>query len=112
VSAPFDTRPYFGYLNPLVRGDIDRYFGSPKPDMMRHLVSTCVVDKFAGKIRVPVFVAGGSRDSVLPHREANRIMGALPPGEKNTLKIYNAGHGCLDCIPLLLKDVVDWLEKF
>lgn len=111
VSAPFDTRWYFKHLNPLVRGDIQLYFGDPSPECIERLISTCVLDKIAGRIKVPVFSAGGSHDSVLPYREAERIIRIAPQGKNNRLKIYDAGHGCLDRFDLLMKDVVDWLEK-
>jgi hypothetical protein len=57
-----------------------------------------------------VFVAEGKHDGVLPP-EGRRIIGALPQDINNTLKIYDAGHGCLDKIKPLLKDVLSWLNK-
>jgi 2,6-dihydroxypseudooxynicotine hydrolase len=109
VSAPFDTRWYFKDLNPLAQNDVIRNLGNPTPAMINHLIASCVLDKFAGKIKKPVFSAGGKHDSVLPYREAERIIHALPPGKNHKLKFYDAGHGCLDSIGLLLNDVRSWL---
>jgi pimeloyl-ACP methyl ester carboxylesterase len=111
VSAPFDAGKYLDQLNPLVHDEISLFFNYPGSERLRRIVEASSLENIAGRVGVPVFVAGGNKDTVLPYREAERTFAALRNDPRNSLKIYDSGHICLGRMSELLADVLAWLPK-
>ncbi|MCU0641714.1 MAG: alpha/beta fold hydrolase [Candidatus Margulisbacteria bacterium] len=111
VSPPFNAEKYFNYLSPLIREELDLYFGYPAAGQLQALVERTSLDTIAGQVKVPVFVAAGRKDTVLPYREAERLFAELPPNPHHQKMVYEAGHICLSRFSELLNDVLAWLPK-
>jgi pimeloyl-ACP methyl ester carboxylesterase len=110
VTPPFNGEPYYHLLNPLVRNEISHYFGGIPYERQKELTASASLAKVAGKVKVPVFVAGALLDTVLPPAEAWRTYSALPRSPRNRFEMYRSGHTCMERFDMLVNDVLNWLK--
>jgi 2,6-dihydroxypseudooxynicotine hydrolase len=111
VSGPFDARSYYDDLLPFVQDEISFSLGNPSAQEISTFIDKASLVGIADKIKVPVFVAGGENDVILPGREAERIFNALSQNPQNHLGIYDANHVCIEEIERLIADVQSWLSQ-
>jgi 2,6-dihydroxypseudooxynicotine hydrolase len=96
--------------SPLMRRNFMHAFGADTPEQARDILSRVTLSGVASRIRCPILVVHGRRDTICPPEHAERIV-AEAGGEKRLAMFEDGNHVCNN-IPYKYRPLVaDWMRE-
>ena len=106
VTPPYDSRPWLGRAQPLLRLHLAALAGGER--QLARLTDGFALPGIVERTRCPILVFGAGRDLVVPPEEAIRYCAAA--GERGSLLWYpNGSHGLYDLLSDWTDEAACWL---